>query len=573
MFWPDTGTGVDVEPARKPVQSAIRKYFSEGGIGQPPTVPGGDWFNQMTNEVLNVLAAAGIEPDKMDDGQLAQAIAILIDGIRAELTTGSGSLACPYKVINIDIPPYNGDLDSAYDAAPSGSVLLLGVRTYNIVGKFTPAAPATKAVTLFGSGTPQLSADGSRWVDGTGTIIQGSYINRANGHKAYNLGIDVGQHVVDDLNSGVYLEGYVPGQVLPTDTAANLSTYITGVDFSHIKVLLKAPTADPATHKHGCLVEHTLGCSHGYVECIGGFHGYVNKAADTSTYGDVVAYGQAGDSAILKADSFSRCYGLTATLRLGKYGYTTKGLLFQADSYFGKHDLTVIGHSIDGRLLNQITGTFPMEDVSFQRIQCDVATDVAVVVPSDADRWNIADHSLINVQSTMYVSPGADVTLGNGFTTNVVGNGYVFDEEVRYDNLELGVVGGADFVVSKPLDRSGIKTVGRKPTITDTYDAKANLAMNGSWSDTNLTVYVWGDSFTLGGYVDGGSTDLIAVISNPLLRPTSVVTRPISVLTSTGYQVSTVIFSPNGEISVSQAAPIGSAGGKIYFDSLPIQHF
>lgn len=73
-YWPDTGTGVDTQPARKPVQSAIRKYFTEGGIGQAPTVPGGDWFNQMTNEVLNVLEAAGIEPSKTDDDQLLQAI-------------------------------------------------------------------------------------------------------------------------------------------------------------------------------------------------------------------------------------------------------------------------------------------------------------------------------------------------------------------------------------------------------------------------------------------------------------------------------------------------------------------
>ena len=76
-YWPDTGTGVDTQPARKPVQSAIRKYFTEGGIGQPPTVPGGDWFNQMTNEVLNVLEAAGIEPSKTDDDQLLQAIIIV----------------------------------------------------------------------------------------------------------------------------------------------------------------------------------------------------------------------------------------------------------------------------------------------------------------------------------------------------------------------------------------------------------------------------------------------------------------------------------------------------------------
>lgn len=74
MYWPDRGSGVPVEPARRPVASAVRQYFTEGGEGVPPTVPGGDWFNQITNELLNVLAAAGIDPSKADDDQLLQAI-------------------------------------------------------------------------------------------------------------------------------------------------------------------------------------------------------------------------------------------------------------------------------------------------------------------------------------------------------------------------------------------------------------------------------------------------------------------------------------------------------------------
>lgn len=77
MFWPDRGSGVDVEPARKPVSSAVRQYFTEGGAGVPPTVPGGDWFNQITNELLNVLAAAGVVPSKVDDDQLAKAIGLI----------------------------------------------------------------------------------------------------------------------------------------------------------------------------------------------------------------------------------------------------------------------------------------------------------------------------------------------------------------------------------------------------------------------------------------------------------------------------------------------------------------
>lgn len=91
MYWPDTQTGVDTEPARKPVASAVRKFFTEGGLGQPPTVPGGDWFNQITNEMLNVLEEAGLDPSKGDDDQLLQSIKIVSDSnLRTDLASDNG---------------------------------------------------------------------------------------------------------------------------------------------------------------------------------------------------------------------------------------------------------------------------------------------------------------------------------------------------------------------------------------------------------------------------------------------------------------------------------------------------
>jgi len=91
MYWPDRGSGVDIEPARQPVASPVRKYFTEGGAGQAPTVPGGDWFNQVTNELLNVLAAAGIDPSKTSDDQLLDAIRSISDsGFRGDLSSSYG---------------------------------------------------------------------------------------------------------------------------------------------------------------------------------------------------------------------------------------------------------------------------------------------------------------------------------------------------------------------------------------------------------------------------------------------------------------------------------------------------
>lgn len=143
-YWPDTGTGVDTQPARKPVQSAIRKYFTEGGIGQAPTVPGGDWFNQITNEVLNVLEAAGIEPSKTDDDQLLQAIQTIVgnsdSSLRAALLSATGASLVGLK---------HGTLNVFTDRvayAPS-----VGILTTNT------AAQNSAALNVIRAETPQVS--------------------------------------------------------------------------------------------------------------------------------------------------------------------------------------------------------------------------------------------------------------------------------------------------------------------------------------------------------------------------------------------------------------------------------
>jgi len=74
MYWLDNDSGVTTLPAIPPVVSATRQYFTEGGGGDQPSIPGGEWFNMMTDELLQVLTLGGIAPDKADHTQLAKAI-------------------------------------------------------------------------------------------------------------------------------------------------------------------------------------------------------------------------------------------------------------------------------------------------------------------------------------------------------------------------------------------------------------------------------------------------------------------------------------------------------------------
>ncbi|HID3519879.1 TPA: integrase, partial [Citrobacter braakii] len=74
MYHVDNSTGVPVMPLPSPITSETELFFTEGGNGVPPTYPGPDWFNAIQSELLNILRAAGLDPDKMDNTQILAAL-------------------------------------------------------------------------------------------------------------------------------------------------------------------------------------------------------------------------------------------------------------------------------------------------------------------------------------------------------------------------------------------------------------------------------------------------------------------------------------------------------------------
>ena len=74
MFHVDNSTGIPVMPQPSPVTSETELFFTEGGNGVPPTYPGPDWFNTIQSELLHILRAAGLDPDKMDNTQILAAL-------------------------------------------------------------------------------------------------------------------------------------------------------------------------------------------------------------------------------------------------------------------------------------------------------------------------------------------------------------------------------------------------------------------------------------------------------------------------------------------------------------------
>ncbi|HGV3493359.1 hypothetical protein [Klebsiella pneumoniae] len=98
MYHLDNTSGVPEMPEPKDEQSVSPRWFGEsqeqGGISWP----GADWFNTVQAELLNLLAAAGIQPEKKAFDQLSQAIPVLGEKkIREDLGSGQGASNVCYK--------------------------------------------------------------------------------------------------------------------------------------------------------------------------------------------------------------------------------------------------------------------------------------------------------------------------------------------------------------------------------------------------------------------------------------------------------------------------------------------
>ncbi|MFM3038720.1 hypothetical protein AB8S10_04295, partial [Klebsiella pneumoniae] len=91
MYHLDNTSGVPEMPEPKETQTISTRWFGEsqeqGGISWP----GADWFNVVQAELLNLLSAAGIEPEKHSYDQLSKAIPVLGDAaLRSNLSSGEG---------------------------------------------------------------------------------------------------------------------------------------------------------------------------------------------------------------------------------------------------------------------------------------------------------------------------------------------------------------------------------------------------------------------------------------------------------------------------------------------------
>ena len=214
----------------------------------------------------------------------------------------------------IDIKEFGGNLKKALEVCPEYTTILLDIDTYNIKDLYThnfnfgngPFIGNTKkGIKLVGKGMPRVSANGRSLIDGSGTIIQGTLFNLADDFECYDLGVDFGHDVIDNLYNGEYGEVFVPGANTSFPTP---QTQIKNVKVNNVIALGANPVSGNAnTYKHTMLFENLIDCTIGYVESIGSFHGFVSKVENL--YADTIVSkgGSLEECVIFKSDAANTC--------------------------------------------------------------------------------------------------------------------------------------------------------------------------------------------------------------------------------------------------------------------------
>ncbi|EDG2701331.1 phage tail protein, partial [Salmonella enterica] len=394
----------------------------------------------------------------------------------------------PVKFVVVDNAPYNGDLKAALTAATPGSVFWLGKKTHNITGLYGVNRNTVENITIVGAGMPQLSSDKRYFIDGTGTIIQGTIKNQAKGFKIFNLGIDVGDYVSQNVYPSVTYEDGL--QHYGVGSNAN-------IEINNVKILnTVTDTAKPGTHS--LLLEQLSGVKLGYVECIGGFHGFTVKCQGLQG-GIAHCYGQYGDAFIFKSDSGGACAdNYMERITVGLYDNTgwpdvTMGGIYDA------HDNVTIDKIGIGELIvqNASWGLIPSDantgfitNVSIGRYSAFnvYGNYYSLTIDNKCVGWTIGEHRISGASGGIRVHPdSAEINIGTGSSKGNTKSGYALGG----NSLSHGVIfanengeAGVDYLGGLGFDASLVHGyVNGTVLFSGMPTAKNGNPING-WGDT-----------------------------------------------------------------------------------------
>ncbi|EJG9456179.1 phage tail protein [Salmonella enterica] len=556
--------GSHVQITQPLIINAAGKIVYNGQLVKVVTVKGHsmaiyDAYGYQVDYIANVLK---YDPDKLEY-RLSQPDGYLLVGGLAE------HYNLPAKFVVVDNEPYNGDLKSALSEAEAGTVFWLGKKTYNITGLYGTGRNTVENISIVGAGMPQLSDDKTRFIDGTGTVIQGAVKNQARGFKTFNLGIDVGAYV----SQNVYTTETYEDALAHHGVGSNAN-----IEIDNVKTLSSVNVASkPGTHS--ILLEQLSGVTLGYVECIGGFHGLTIKCQNLQG-GRAHCYGQYGDAFIIKSDSGGACADIhMERITVGLYDNSrwpdvTLGGIYDA------HDNVTIDKITIGELIvqNASWGFIPSDantgfitNVSIGRYSAFnvYGNYYSLTIDNKCVGWTIGEHRISNASGGIRVHPdSAEINIGTGSSKANTESGYALGG----NSLSHGVLfanengkAGVDYLGGIGFDASLVRGYVNGTVLVSGYPGvKDGNPVNG-WADTgDFDMMLTGKTVQITGSLTRG-TAAVAYNTIAACRPLKRVPVPAWGVSATSAMIPVECYiETNGQLNVTGFASIPD-GGTVYF--------
>ncbi|EBS2089514.1 phage tail protein [Salmonella enterica subsp. enterica serovar Corvallis] len=476
----------------------------------------------------------------------------------------------PAKFVVVDNEPYNGDLKAALSEAEAGTVFWLGKKTYNITGLYGTGRNTVENISIVGTGMPQLSDDKTRFIDGTGTVIQGAVKNQARGFKTYNLGIDVGAYV----SQNVYTTETYEDALVHYGVGSNAN-----IEIDNVKTLSSVNVASkPGTHS--ILLEQLSGVTLGYVECIGGFHGLTIKCQNLQG-GIAHCYGQYGDAFIFKSDSGGACASnYMERIAVGLYDNSgwpdvTMGGIYDA------HDNVTIDRIGIGELIvqNASWGLIPSDantgfitNVSIGRYSAFnvYGNYYSLTIDNKCVGWTIGEHRISNASGGIRVHPDSvEINIGTGSSKGNTKSGYALGgNSLTHGKLFANENGeaGVDYLGGLGLDASLINGYINGTVLISGYPGvKDGNPLNG-WADTGaFDMILTGKTVQVTGSLTRG-TAAVAYNTISACRPIKRVPIPAWGVSASSTMIPVECYiETNGQLNVAGFASI-PVGGTVNFN-------
>ncbi|EJH0222761.1 phage tail protein [Salmonella enterica] len=556
--------GSHVQITQPLIINAAGKIVYNGQLVKVVTVKGHsmaiyDAYGCQVDYIANVLK---YDPDQLEY-RLSQPDGYLLVGGLAE------HYNLPAKFVVVDNEPYNGDLKAALSEAEAGTVFWLGKKTYNITGLYGTGRNTVENISIVGTGMPQLSDDKTRFIDGTGTVIQGAVKNQARGFKTYNLGIDVGAYV----SQNVYTTETYEDALVHYGVGSNAN-----IEIDNVKTLSSVNVASkPGTHS--ILLEQLSGVTLGYVECIGGFHGLTIKCQNLQG-GIAHCYGQYGDAFIFKSDSGGACASnYMERIAVGLYDNAgwpdvTMGGIYDA------HDNVTIDRIGIGELIvqNASWGLIPSDantgfitNVSIGRYSAFnvYGNYYSLTIDNKCVGWTIGEHRISNASGGIRVHPdSAEINIGTGSSKGNTESGYALGG----NSLSHGVLfanengkAGVDYLGGIGFDASLVRGYVNGTVLVSGYPGvKDGNPVNG-WADTgDFDMMLTGKTVQITGSLTRG-TAAVAYNTIAACRPLKRVPVPAWGVSATSSMTPVECYiETNGQLNVAGFASIPT-GGTVYF--------